>query len=267
MVRLPGGIRPRKRLDQYFLTDDRILRREVDLAELARSDVVLEIGAGNGSLTRMIAERAKKVIAVEKDPRLAAFLSRNCPGNVDLLEGDALDLDFPSFNKAMGNPPYSISSPLIFKLLDYEFELGVFTFQYEFAQRMVAKPGTDDYSRLSVMLALTTRKISLEMIVPRRAFSPAPEVDSAIVVLVPKNAPRPDAVSAEIIRMLFCHKRKTLANAIRDSDGELRRLFGIGSSEVLKAIQTDWSTRVYRMTPEEIMAFSGDFHGLMTGGT
>jgi len=264
MVRLPGGIRPRKRLDQYFLTDDRVLRREVDLAKLARSDVVLEIGAGNGCLTRMIAERAKRVIAVEKDPRFVAFLSQNCPDNVDLLEGDALDLDFPRFNKAMGNPPYSISSPLIFKLLQHPFKLGVFTFQYEFAQRMVAQPGTDDYSRLSVMLALTTRRISLEMMVPRWAFSPVPEVDSAVVTFVPRNAPRPDAASAQIIRMLFCHKRKTLANAIRDSNGELRRLWGIGSSEVLGAIQTDWSIRVYQMTPKGIMAFSGELKELAT---
>ena len=256
MVRLPGGIRPKKRLDQYFLRDDRILHREVDLAELARSDVVLEIGAGDGCLTRMIAERAKKVIAVEKDSRFAAFLSQNCPDNVDVLEGDALDLDFPRFSKAMGNPPYSISSPLIFKLLDHPFKLGVFTFQYEFAERMVAQPGADDYSRLSVMLALTTRRISLEMTVPRRAFSPVPKVDSAVVVLVPRNAPRPDAASAEIIRMLFCHKRKTLANAIKDSDGELRRLWGIGSLEILEAVQTDWGTRVYHMMPKEIMAFS-----------
>jgi len=265
MVRLPGGIRPRKRLDQYFLTDDGILRREVDLAGLTRSDVVLEIGAGDGRLTGMIAERARKVIAVEKDPRLAAFLSQECPDNVDVLEGDALDLDFPRFNKAMGNPPYSISSPLIFRLLDCAFELGVFTFQYEFARRMVAEPGTDDYSRLSVMLALTTRRISMEMTVPRRAFSPVPKVDSAVVVLVPSDAPRPDAVSAHVIRMLFCHKRKTLANAVKDSDGELRRVLGISSSEVLQAIQTDWRTRVYQMTPERIIALAREFKGLMPG--
>ncbi len=263
MVRLPGGIRPSKRLDQYFLTDQRILRREVDLAQLARSDVVLEIGAGNGCLTRMIAERAGKVIAIEKDRRLASFLSRNCQDNVEVLEGDALDLDFPPFNKAMGNPPYSISSPLIFKLLGYSFELGVFTFQYEFAQRMIARPGTEGYSRLSMMLALATNRISLEEVVPREAFSPVPEVDSAIVVIIPKPALKLDPVSSHVIRMLFCHKRKTLANAIKDSDKELRRLFGLGSSEVLQALQADYDLRVYQMTPERIISLCEDFKRLI----
>ncbi len=263
MFALPGGFRPRKRLDQYFLVDRRILQIEADLAKLDRRDLVLEIGAGNGGLTRIIAEKAGKVIAVEKDRTLVAHLAESCPQNVEVIQGDALKVEFPPFNKVVGNVPYSVSSPLVFRLLDHGFELGVLCFQREFARRMVARPGESEYSRLSVVLALRTRKVSLALEVPRRAFSPVPRVDSTVVVIVPRRSSEPDEVTAQVIRILFCHKRKTLANAVKSSDAELRRLYGLASRDVREGLIAPWERRVVSMTPDEILDFSRSFRLLL----
>ncbi len=256
MIALPGGIHPRKRLDQYFLMDPKILRTEISLAELDEGDTVFEIGAGNGLLTRLIAEKAGRVIAVEKDPDLVDHLLSTQLENVEVIRGDALEMEFPSFDKAMGNLPYSISTPLLFKLLDHDFEIGVLGLQYEFAKRMVAKPGSREYSRLSVMTSLRTSRAFMSIKIPRTAFRPVPRVDSAIVKIVPEAGMGPDSFVAELIRILFCHKRKTLRNAVRDSDAEFEGLIGAGSGRILETVKSEWETRVFQMTPEGIMAFS-----------
>jgi len=256
MIALPGGFRPRKGLDQYFLRDEFILEREVYLADIKPTDVVLEIGAGNGSLTRLISEKARKVIAVEKDPILAGFLRDSLHGRVEVIKGDALEMDFPSFDKAMGNLPYSVSSPLIFKLLEHDFILGVFCLQYEFAEKMTSSPGSRNYSRLSVMISLRTSMTVLSMTVPRESFWPEPGVDSAIVKLAPEKNPGLDSLSSEVIRMIFTHRRKTLRNAVRDSDGQLEELLGFGQDSVLEGVKTDYGVRVFEMSPPDVLAFA-----------
>jgi 16S rRNA (adenine1518-N6/adenine1519-N6)-dimethyltransferase len=257
MIALPGGIRPKRHLDQYFVIDPGILRAEVSLAELDEDDTVFEIGAGNGILTGMIAEKAGRVIAVEKDWRLAEHLGKTLPGNVEVIHGDALEMAFPSFDKAMGNLPYSISTPLLFKLLDHDFEIGVLGVQYEFARRMVAPPGSEEYSRLSVMTSLRTRRAFMSIKIPKTAFMPVPRVDSAVVKIIPEGKRGADEFVAEIVRMLFCHRRKTLRNAVRDSDAEFESLIQVGSEPILDRVKARWERRVFQMTPEEIVAFSG----------
>jgi len=256
MIALPGGFRPKKGLDQYFVRDDVILERELYLADVRPTEVVLEIGAGNGSLTRLISEKARKVIAIEKDPILAKFLRESLPSRVEVIEGDALEMDFPSFDKAMGNLPYSVSSPLIFKLLEYDFSLGVFCLQREFAEKMTSSPGTKDYSRLSVMVSLRTSMTVLSMTVPRESFWPEPGVDSAIVKLAPEKNPDLDSKSAEVIRMIFTHRRKTLRNAVRDSDNQLGEFLGLNQGAVLEGVGTDYGVRVFEMSPPEVLAFA-----------
>jgi 16S rRNA (adenine1518-N6/adenine1519-N6)-dimethyltransferase len=256
MIALPGGFRPKKWLDQYFLRDHDILQREVYLANIEPSDVVMEIGAGNGALTRLISERARKVVAIEKDHSLARSLRDAMPGNVDVIEGDALEVDYPSFDKAMGNLPYSISSPLLFRLLEYEFTIGVLCLQYEFALKMTASPGTPEYSRLSVMVALKTSMTCLSMKVPRECFWPVPNVDSAVVKFAPEKTEDLNGQTSEIIRMVFSHRRKTLRNAVRDSDRELKNRLGISSNEVLERISFDFETRVFEIPPPAIHSFA-----------
>ena len=200
--------------DQHFLIDRRVLKRIVEYGNLNSSDTVLEIGAGYGNLTEGLAGRAGRVIAVEADPELAASLGRW--GNVEAITGDALKVDFPPFNKVVSNLPYSISSPITFKLLDHEFEFGILMYQYEFAKRMVAREGSEDYGRLSVTVQYYADVEILE-VVPGSAFSAPPKVRSAIVKLTPRPAKyyvKNEEFFMKFLKAVFSQRRKKLRNAI-----------------------------------------------------
>jgi 16S rRNA (adenine1518-N6/adenine1519-N6)-dimethyltransferase len=139
-----------RRFGQHFMVDERVLKREVDYADVSKEDVILEIGPGTGNLTKYLVERAKKVYAIEKDRALARLFEDEFP-EVEVIVGDAMEVDWPEFDKMVSNIPYEISSPLTFKLLDHDFKLAVITYQLEFAERLVAYAGDWAYSRLSVM--------------------------------------------------------------------------------------------------------------------
>jgi len=210
------------KLGQNFLIDKQVAEREVAYADLNKNDVVLEIGPGKGILTRLLARKAKKVIAIEIDARLVEKLENVLLGNVAIIHADALKVDFttlPMFNKIVSNLPFQISSPITFKLLEYPFSKAVLMYQKDFAERMVAHPGTKDYSRLSVMIYYRTRCRVLET-VPKKCFSPAPKVDSSVVEVIPRNNP-PFTVLNEIfffdiIKRLFAHRRKKIKNTIKE---------------------------------------------------
>lgn len=209
-------MRPRKRLGQRFLVDPRVASRHVEYAQVGPSDVVLEIGPGLGILTREIMTRTRRVIAIERDPRLAEHL-RKMMTEVDVIEGDALDIEWPAFDVMASNLPFQISSPLTFRLLDKPFDRAVLMYQWEFARRLVAKPGHPDYSRLSVGVY---RRASCEILerVPRNAFHPQPRVDAALVRLQPRPCPfpLPDPRTFDaVVDALFEHRRKTVENGLR----------------------------------------------------
>ena len=245
------GIRPRKGLGQHFLVDTRVAARHVEHAHIARSDIVLEIGPGLGVLTRRLAERARRVIAIEADRRFAGYLRKSLP-EVEVIEGDALRVPWPTFNVVASNLPYKISSPVTFKLLDQPFDRAVLMYQWEFARRMIAKPRTPDYSRLSVGVY---RRAACEILerVPRNAFHPQPRVDSALVRLEPRPSPFPiedperfDAV----VDALFEHRRKTVENGLRLSWPSFAN-----SPKSLEAILPSVpfrTRRVEELSPEEI---------------
>ncbi len=201
---------------QNFLVDNRIADRQIEYASLSDKDVVLEIGAGYGVLTKRIAQKAKKVIAVEIDRSLADSL-KSIP-NADIICDDVLNIDFShlEFNKVIANLPYQISSPVTFKLLEKNFELGVLMYQKEFADRLVAKPGSKDYSRLSVMASYAADWEILE-VVPPSAFRPRPKVYSAIVRVIPgkpKFEVEDEKIFFEVTRALFSHRRKKIKNSL-----------------------------------------------------
>lgn len=202
------------------MVDARVAQRHISYARLSPEDVVLEVGPGEGALTRRMAGRVHTVIAIEIDARLAEGL-RGLPG-VEVIHADALTVDFDDlpFTKVVSNLPYQISSPLTFKLLEQSFELGILMYQREFARRLVAQPGSRDYSRLSVMAQYRAHWDILET-VPPSAFRPRPEVYSCMVRLIPRPPPFPvrdPAVFAEVVRILFSHRRKTIKNALRAED-------------------------------------------------
>lgn len=224
----------RKRLGQNFLVDNKYLELEASFAH----DTVLEIGPGTGNLTRRLCQKADNVIAIEKDHALAEECrALNLP-NLELIEGDALELDWPPADILISNLPYSISSQLTFRLIGYG-RPAVLCYQKEFAQRMNAKPGASNYGRLSVSVQARA-DVELMSIVPKGAFRPVPKVDSQIVKITPKPASLPKNFDA-VVNSLFQHRRKTVANACKDSS----------------LPPVDFPKRVYQLTLEDIIEICG----------
>ncbi|PWB51023.1 MAG: ribosomal RNA small subunit methyltransferase A [Candidatus Methanoperedenaceae archaeon] len=236
--------------DQHFLIDEQVLGRIIEYGGLNRSDTVLEIGAGYGNLTEKLAQKAGKVIAIEVDPELIV----NQLENVELIIGDALKQDFPYFNKVISNLPYSISSPVTFKLLEYEFDMGILMYQLEFAERMVAAPGSKDYGRLSIAVQYRANVEILE-VVPRLAFSTPPKVDSAIVRLVPRLPPyevKDVDFFMRFITAAFSQRRKKLRNAILNNAAYL----GIKDKTLEKLPHDIIDRRAETISPEDLAELS-----------
>ena len=235
----------RQRYGQNFLIDNEVARREVAYAELCNQDVVLEVGPGKGILTRLLAKKAKQVIAIEIDTQLIMQLQETLPPNVLLIAGDAVDVDFqdlPVFNKIVSNLPFQISSPITFKFLSVPFSKAILIFQKDFANRLIASPGTKDYSRLTVGVSY---KASCRIVeeVPRSCFDPIPQIDASIVELIPHPQPRFSVANEsfffELTKHLFTHRRKKIRFTIKkiyDTIPELPYL----------------DLRVDQLTPEQI---------------
>jgi 16S rRNA (adenine1518-N6/adenine1519-N6)-dimethyltransferase len=253
------SLRPRKKLSQSFLVDERIIQKEVEYAEPDGKEV-LEIGAGVGFLTRALAERAGKVIAVEKDARLVKLLRDSLPKSVEIIEADFLKYEIKRAQVIVSNVPYSISSPLTFKIADMDFERAVLCFQEEFARRMVAKPGTSDYSRLSVMSQLSF-ELQLLQKIPRNCFLPVPKVDSAIILLKPKKE-KPDETLKKLVNILFQHRNKTLRSSLLSSSRNLKI-----SKRVLMQLADKLpfkNRRVVSLTQDEILELTnGELREIM----
>ncbi len=212
------GIFPQKRLGQNFTVDPNILRRLVSYASLTKDDIVLEVGAGFGFLTQLISDECKKIVAVEVDPKLVDFLKKHLYNlkNVELIEGDILEISLPPFNKVVCTPPYSISSTLLFRLLEKSFDLAVMVLQKEFAERLVARVGSKDYGRLTVNIYYRA-EVELLDAVPKHIFYPLPDVDSIMVRLKPRIYPfEVDAEETffEVVRRLFNQRNKKVRNAL-----------------------------------------------------
>ncbi|MFQ6119610.1 MAG: 16S rRNA (adenine(1518)-N(6)/adenine(1519)-N(6))-dimethyltransferase RsmA [Methanosarcinales archaeon] len=205
-------------MDQHFLIDKRVINRIIEYADLNKKDVVLEIGAGTGNLTQKLAEFANKVIAIEIDNKLIYRLNKNLKiiHDVEIIHGDALKIEFPEFNKVVSNLPYSISSKITFKLLQYNFDFGILMYQHDFARRMIASYGNKDYSRLSVNTQYFAEVEILE-IVPKTAFHPRPKVESAIIKLTPRESKYmvlDEQFFLKFVTAMFTQRRKKIKNAI-----------------------------------------------------
>jgi 16S rRNA (adenine1518-N6/adenine1519-N6)-dimethyltransferase len=223
------NIRPRKNLGQNFVQDPNVLRKLVDVASLDPDDIVVEIGGGLGSLTAPLADRVKKVYALEIDPRLAQALRVRFSGTdrVEVVLGDALRFEFATLfgtwkrkMKVVANLPYEISSPMIFRLLrerEY-FSLIVLMLQREVARRVVARPATRDYGPLAIWSQLYSRP-SIAFYVAPGSFHPPPKVESAVVkfeILPEPSVPIEDeGALREVIRSAFNYRRKTLTRALQ----------------------------------------------------
>ena len=195
----------------------------VDKSGLKSTDVVLEIGPGTGNLTMKLLERAKRVIAVELDPRMVLELQRRVQGtpyasHLQIIHGDVMKVDLPYFDVCVANIPYQISSPLTFKLLAHRpaFRAAIIMYQHEFAMRLVAKPGDGMFCRLAANTQLLARVNHL-LKVGKNNFRPPPKVDSSVVRIEPRNPPPPVNFLEwdGLVRLCFGRKNKTLSAIFR----------------------------------------------------
>ncbi len=252
------GIRPNKKLGQHFLIDKNIIRKEVELAEVRKDDVILEIGAGFGMLTEELLKHAKKVIAIEKDPGLVEVLGEEFEGQIEegrleVIEGDALEIEFPFFTKCVSNIPYSISSPIVEKLCNYGKD-STLCVQKDFGERLVAHPGDKNYSRITVLVKFYFEPYYLHT-VSRSCFLPPPNVDSCIVRLIPRKE---HPVSMEdrdcffgMVKALFTHKKKSVKNAFFSS----RVFLGLGKEDAKKVFEhvPHADRKVFQLSMEELV--------------
>jgi 16S rRNA (adenine1518-N6/adenine1519-N6)-dimethyltransferase len=254
-LRARAGVRGDPNRDQHFLVDDRVLDRLPTYATDADTSHVLEVGAGTGALTDRLLAVADHVTAVERDPDLAAFLREEFAepidaGNLTVVEGDALEVDLPAFTASVSNLPYGISSEIVFRLLP-RMRPMVLTFQQEFAERMAADPGTEEYGRLSVTAGHYADVEVVERI-PPEAFDPQPAVESAVVRTTPRepeyDVPEDDFFM-RFLRAVFTQRRKTMRNAVRNTG----HISGLNDPDaVVDAADEDlMSRRAGNVTPAE----------------
>lgn len=220
------GIRPRKRWGQHFLIDANTVERLVTTADLAPQDAVLEIGPGLGVLTERVAEIAQRVVAVEIDPILSAWLTERFSSApmVRIVPGDALELDWadcmPTGARwvALGNLPYNITSPLLDRLIAHRNRIAkaVWMTQREVAQKLLAAPGTRETSALGVLVQ-SFCSVERAFPVSKNAFYPPPDVESLVLEITPRATPvfaAPEPAFRRAIKAAFGVRRKTLRRAL-----------------------------------------------------
>ena len=203
---------------QHLLKNPMILSEIVNKSGIKSTDTILEIGPGTGNLTMLLLDAAKKVIAIELDPRMVAQLIKRVgvspyQNKLQLIQGDVLKQKLPFFDLCVANIPYQISSPIVFKLLSHRplFRAAILLIQREFAMRLIAKPGTEFYCRLSVNVQLLS-KVEHIMKVSKKNFVPPPKVESSVVRIEPIH-PLPKINFMEwdgMLRICFSRKNKTL---------------------------------------------------------
>jgi 16S rRNA (adenine1518-N6/adenine1519-N6)-dimethyltransferase len=250
---------PKKSLGQHFLVDENILGVIGRLAELGPDDVVLEIGPGEGVLTRYLATRVSTVHAIELDDSLEPVLRQTLVAhtNVNLVFGDAVRLDYtllePAAGKLVANLPYNVATPVVVESL-----LGANAIRHwcvmvqrEVADRLFAQPSTKAYGAVSVLVQLTARRTGWHP-VPPTVFRPRPRVDSALVAFARIDPPvRLHAVRA-VVEGAFSHRRKTLPNALELADVAPRS----AGAAALRAIGRPSETRAEVLAPSEFVALA-----------
>ncbi len=251
---------PRKRHGQSFIHSWPTIERVINLCSLVPADRVIEVGPGLGAFTLNIAQRVKHVHAIELNPRFASYLQSRADAlgitNVEIQNGDALELDFPAgYSTVFSAMPYSISAPLTFKVLDYlqhHPARAFLTCQKEFGEKLVAKPGSMDYGRLTANASVFAH-VEVAMQVSRNNFYPVPDVDSVLVQLLPRDR-LPDEIARAILdltRGLFPFKNKVLRKAMTlHVETESGRPLEPGSLDALPFKEK----RVRELTAEDLQA-------------
>ncbi len=215
---------PKKYLGQHFLKDSSIISKIIETADIGKEDSIVEIGPGRGALTFRLAELAGKVMAIEIDHDLFESLHERAASypNLTIIEADALKFPYEEIEtkfKVVANLPYYISTPILFRLMELRHKITSMTvmLQKEVANRIVASPGSKDYGILSIAVQFyAIPAIAFE--IPPGAFYPAPEVDSAVLKITPRERVAVEVKNENlfwaVIKSAFSHRRKTLLNSL-----------------------------------------------------
>ncbi len=256
-------MRAKKSLGQNFLVDVALQRKIVEALGCSKADTVLEIGSGRGALTRHLVGRAGRAVLVELDDRLAEALQEEWGGrpDVDVLHQDFLELDWsivtpdPSALLVVGNIPYNITAPIIFKVLERPRPRDVVLMvQREVADRLTAEPGSGEYGALTVGVR-SIASVQKVLRVPRTAFRPVPGVDSAVVRITPFDPP-PLSVEDEhdlrtLTRAAFAWRRKQLQKILRDH--EALRISRGRLGELVRQTGWDLTRRPETLSPDDFV--------------
>ena len=245
----------RKRFGQNFLQDTRIISDIVNAVRPRVDDVVIEIGPGLAAITEPLTQKLNQLHVCEIDRDIINFLKKQSFANKLVIhEGDVLQFDFRSIvgkKKIVGNLPYNISTPLLFRLTDVADDVidMHFMLQKEVVERMIAMPKTNDYGRLSVMLQYFF-DMELLIEVPPESFTPAPKVDSAVVRMIPVKNRIGEAQNfkhfSELVRNAFHQRRKTIHNNLKD----------IASDDDLQVVGISPQQRAEEIAPETYVKLS-----------
>jgi 16S rRNA (adenine1518-N6/adenine1519-N6)-dimethyltransferase len=261
-------MRARKRFGQHYL-DATWAERLVAAMRLDPDDLIVEIGPGRGALTFPLARAVRRIMAIELDRDLVAWLLPRLPAHVRLVEGDVLDTPFdvlappgtpPGTARVVGNLPYNISTPILFRLLAMHLATGrlrdaTVMLQREVADRLVAAPGSKTYGILSISLQLDA-DVSMLLTLPPGAFRPVPQVSSAVVRLsfrAPAVEVHDRGVFDAMVRSIFAQRRKTVGNALKS----LATARGTDAASVLRLAGIDPARRPETLHLEELAALAG----------
>lgn len=256
----------KKQFGQNFISDDHLLAKIVEAAEITPEDVVIEIGPGAATLTAALAEKAAQVIAIEIDKDLFPIIERRMAGysNFELVAGDAMKVDFDALvakygakrYKVVANLPYYITTPIVMRFLEEGFRVSelVIMVQQEVADRFLANPGTKAYGAITAAINYYG-SVSRAFNVPRTMFTPRPEVDSSIVkIKCYENKPfeaDDEKLLRRVIKAAFGQRRKTLNNALK--------ALNLPKDELDKALQRagiDAARRGETLSVEEFVCLS-----------
>ena len=210
----------KKKWGQNFIKDENIIKKIIKVIDPRSNDSIIEIGPGKGALTDFLL-KSKKLTAIEIDPLLCSYLQSKLGPKLNLINDDFLNIElseYSKYNKIVGNLPYYITSPIIFKILNSPFwDEAVFMVQKEVAERIVASPGNKSYGRLSVMIQVTA-KVKKEFNISKNIFYPKPKVDSSLIKITAKksNDVKDIEIFSEIVKKSFGQRRKILKNSLGD---------------------------------------------------
>ena len=269
------GIKPLKRLGQSFLEDRNAINKIIRISNIQEDDIIVEIGAGVGLMTEAIAKQARKVIALDIDPRMIGILKKRMAPyrHVDIVQADVLEYDFSSAIgelpsrkiKVIGNIPYNISSQILFRLLAYRDHISsmILMFQKELADRLIATPGTKAYGVPTVLVSMYLL-CSREMAIPCSCFYPKPAVMSSVLKMVIREKPQMDLADHnfffKIAKTAFAKRRKTLLNNLRGLN-----LLGYSAMDMANALKNsgiDGARRGETLTALEIGKLSNALHSI-----